>query len=473
MSLTFSMLVTFGSSIYLYGGFSPFVSIGILFVFVIGTSDLIHIFSDSTFSGDINSKTIQSVFQQKYRVCFLTSFTTVIAFASFLFSEMKVLSMLGVSCLVGLISCFLFNFYYLPWYMQRLSSRFDFFKTAKWTTHLLQFSWKINKNRMSWVFVLPFFICLFIIGRVSFNFTQSPLKVFAKDHEYTRGLQLYHAHFSDKIRSSILISHEFDKAIVKSYLLSDHRITSVFDRDDVLNLLTQHHLEDTKSQVQSVLSGYSPPSVNSYQNEKFQRIIFFTSSERLEIVLADLSKFLLSQNLHESTLVQSYEKLRNLFFRLLGFNLFWSLLLSFLIIFSIFQVVYRNIKISLIAIFVNLTPCLITIVFAKLMGFEFNMNLVISLSLLLGLGVDDTIHYLELFARNKMESKATSHAIQLTSYVLVLLFSLLSMSNVTIFQEIAWVLSFGLIVALLYDCFLLPILLERYVTPSLTPNNSI
>jgi predicted RND superfamily exporter protein len=473
LTLIYSMLVTFGCSIYLYGGFSPFVSIGILFVFVIGTSDLIHIFSDPTFSKDINAQSINHVFKQKFKVCFLTSFTTVIAFASFLFSEMKVLRMLGLSCFVGLISCFLFTFYYLPGLMNWLNSRFDQFKSTTWTTHLFKLNLGINKKILYWVFLLPAFLSLFFIGKFNFNFHQSPLKVFSKNHEYTRGLQLYYDHFSENTRSSVLVLRGPETEVVKSYLKGDQRIHSILDGDDVFNILTQHHSPDIKSKIQSALSGYTLPSEHLYQNEKFNRIMFFSSANDLEDVLDDLDKFLVSHQLHETSILQSYEKVRNSFFQLLGQNLFLSLLWTFLLIFATIQVVYRNIKISLIAIFVNITPCLMTIVFAKLMGIEFNMNLVISLSLLLGLGVDDTIHYLESFTRKRVENLATMHAIQLTSYVLILLFSLLSISNVIIFQEIAWVLSFGLAMALLYDCFMLPILLRRYVTPSLTSNNSI
>jgi hypothetical protein len=469
ITLAFSMLVTLGVSIFLYGGFSPFVSIGILFVFVIGTSDLIHVFSHQAFAEPFDESSVSGIFREKLRVCFLTTLTTVMAFSSFLFSDMNVLKMLGVSCFVGLIVCFLFTFYILPHLMVKLHSSAPF---PRWSTHLFQF--KFGNFQKYFKFILMFLsVSLMFVfsGYFKFDFQQSPKKIFDLEHEYTQGINLYHQHFSPEVRSSILYRQGSDKSGLMQYLLADQRVTKILDQDDVFFQLTQNATAEDRLKIKSALESYQHPMQNIYQSDDHQRIMLFTRGDDLEDVLDDLDAYLQRNKLDHFIHIQSFEKLRNQFFKLLGQSLFISLLWTFVLIFLTIQITYKNIKISLIAIFVNVIPCILALIFAKWMGFEFNMNIVISISLLLGLGVDDTIHYLESFCRNKGNTIHTFQAIQMTSYVLILLFLLLSMSNVIIFQDISLVLSFGLIWALLYDCFLLPLLLERFVTPSLKAHN--
>lgn len=94
-------------------------------------------------------------------------------------------------------------------------------------------------------------------------------------------------------------------------------------------------------------------------------------------------------------------------------DLFGSLLCAIVLIFVVISVLFRSIRIGAIAVFPNLVPLVCTYGYIGLRGYDLNAGNVIVFAISLGIGVDDTIHFLARF-REEMRSRDFDSALRRT-----------------------------------------------------------
>ena len=86
-------------------------------------------------------------------------------------------------------------------------------------------------------------------------------------------------------------------------------------------------------------------------------------------------------------------------------DLFTSLFCAAIVIFGVISVLFRSPRIGLIAVLPNLVPLVFTFGYIGLQGYELNAGNVIVFAISLGIGIDDTIHFL---ARYREETRKGS-----------------------------------------------------------------
>jgi predicted RND superfamily exporter protein len=153
----------------------------------------------------------------------------------------------------------------------------------------------------------------------------------------------------------------------------------------------------------------------------------------------------------------------------------WGQLKSFFmalgVIALLMTIVFGNLKTGLIGMIPNVAPALVVGGIMGLANIPLDMITVTCIPMLLGLAVDDTIHFINHsqleFMRTRSYAESTRRvfvsvgtALFLTSAVLILCFSAYLISAMNVFVNMGYLVTAGILAALLADYFITPVLLN-------------
>jgi len=153
-------------------------------------------------------------------------------------------------------------------------------------------------------------------------------------------------------------------------------------------------------------------------------------------------------------------------------DLLSSLALVFAVIFVVFLLLLRDLKLALVALVPNFVPLVFTLATLGLMGADLQTSNIVSFTVAVGLAVDDTIHFIVRYRQERAAGRGTTeamtatfrgagHAILLTSLLLVIGFSVLATSVLTSTRHFGILAAVTMSAALMADLLLLPALLHR------------
>lgn len=157
--------------------------------------------------------------------------------------------------------------------------------------------------------------------------------------------------------------------------------------------------------------------------------------------------------------------------------------LALLTVIAFMAVAFGSVRTGLIAMIPNVVPGFVVAAVMGLFSIPLDVMTVTIVPMLLGLAVNDTIHFINHckleFARtgNYRESvhrsfKTVGKALFLTSVILVLGFGSYLTSPVKVFSHMAWLIAAGVLIAMISDCFITPVLISKLRTfgPETLPN---
>ena len=151
-------------------------------------------------------------------------------------------------------------------------------------------------------------------------------------------------------------------------------------------------------------------------------------------------------------------------------DLFYSLLLAIVIIFGVMTLVFRSLKVGLIAILPNAIPLIMTFGYMGAVSIDLNTTTIIIFAISLGLAVDDTIHFLARFREEQLKRDdvytalvhtyfGAGRAIMLTSVMLLAGLCVLMFSSFKPSSYFAILTAFTILGAVFGDLLILPPLL--------------
>ena len=167
----------------------------------------------------------------------------------------------------------------------------------------------------------------------------------------------------------------------------------------------------------------------------------------------------------------------------MGENLQDSQIRSFLVAFCIILVmmyfVCRNIPLTIISMIPNIFPIMMTMGVMGWFDIPLDVATIMIASVVIGIAVDDTIHYITWYRRNIADGKGNGEALQkafqdvgkpiiITSLVLSCGFLVLIMGTVRPTQTFGALTAFSMVAALLGDLLILPAII-RYFNPLKAP----
>lgn len=153
-------------------------------------------------------------------------------------------------------------------------------------------------------------------------------------------------------------------------------------------------------------------------------------------------------------------------------DLFYSLLAATFVIFVLITLLFRSLRIGLIAAVPNLFPLVITLGYLHLRGYELTAGNTVVFAISLGIAVDDTIHFLARYRDERQNHDAptaiaatlhsSGRAIVLTSVLVVSGLSVLVFSDFVPTRRFAELTAVTMCAALPGDVILLPTLLYAF-----------
>jgi predicted RND superfamily exporter protein len=216
------------------------------------------------------------------------------------------------------------------------------------------------------------------------------------------------------------------------------------------------------------------PYVNIDNNQlRFStRIIDSNQDLRRDALLKKIQEDL-SQNIDPDVATVQLSNLMVLYNNMLQ-SLFHSQItmlgLVLLIVFLMFLILFRSLKLTFIALIVNIVPIAMVFGFMGWLHIPLDIMTITIAAIAMGIGIDDTIHYIHRFQvefetdnRYYLSMHRTNNSIgnamYFTTLVIVIGFSILTLSNLVPTIYFGLLTMFAMIAALLSDLILLPKLL--------------
>jgi predicted RND superfamily exporter protein len=152
-------------------------------------------------------------------------------------------------------------------------------------------------------------------------------------------------------------------------------------------------------------------------------------------------------------------------------TLIYSLSLAIFLVTLVMFIIFRRIKLLWVFILPNILPVILVVGLMGWLGINIDIGVAIAGAIIIGVAVDDTIHFLVKYfdARKRglaMEEtfdevlRYAGKAILFTTIILSVAFSMFAFSTFTPNQNFGIVTAFALVIAFIVDLLLLPALLS-------------
>ena len=418
-----------------------------------------------------------------------TALTTICAFLSLIFSEIKPVIDFGWMMSLGLITSFIITFTLLPTLINLLSTeKINIEGESK--SKITEFLGEISINSRPTIFLITLVVIIFsIVGISRLEVENSFINYFNKNTEIYKGMKLIDEKLGGTTPLDIIIkfpTFEKDKLTIADDEFEDwgeeenHDNRKYwFTKDKIEKIEKVHSYLESNPFVGKVLSFSSILKVAKQLNnnkplETLEMGVFYSkipdtikkevidpyisiedNEARISLRIKDSEK-----NLRRNDLIKKIEYdlknqigLKSNEFKLAGVlilfnNLLQSLFKSQILtlgfvmsgIFAMFLILFRNIKLSLIGVVPNFIAAFFILGIIGLLEIPLDMMTITIAAITIGIAVDNSIHYIyrfkeEFFQNNSYEKtiklchSTVGIAILNTSITIVFGFSILVLSN--------------------------------------------
>ena len=506
---------------------SNFISL----MLILSISMNIHIINNYRINYFNNLK-LEYTIKKMFLPCFYTVLTTIVAFGSLLFSKIKPIMDFGNIMIVALCIILITSFTVLP----LLISFFPTIKKSKVRFSILEkFSYFAitQSSKVIILNIILFFISIF--GIYNLNVENSFINYFKSNTEIYKGMKLIDTELGGTTPLDILIEFNTDEFIInnknesysnKSKNDDDYEVdielefeNDLFEEDYEGTWFTEekiktikkiHKYLESRNEIGKVQSIYSliemANLINKDQLSIFELSVLYKEipeeyKEDLIDPFLSLDKNLVkisarvrdSENIERNQLIIDIQNFINLEtnnikeFKINGLlvlynnmlqSLFDSQIKSFgiilLSIFAMFMILFKSIKLSIIAIIPNIMASFFILGLIGLLKIPLDIMTITIAAITIGIAVDNTIHYIYRIKEKKNDPKMkiidlinkthrnVGFAVLTTSLTISLGFSVLILSNFIPTILFGIFTSLAMIIAMIGVLITLPSLLIRY-----------
>lgn len=462
-------------------GIGPYSSFALMFVTIIATADLIHFFTKFVETKGSIEQTIKAI----KKACFLTSLTTAIGFGALIANENVPVRYFGFYCAAGTFFCFFVTFYIMPIFIRstNLNAKLPQVRVLK-KINLVSFNYKYQ-NKILLFFSLS--TLLFIFYSTKLTIDDNLYKKFIPSHPLSHAVDNFSSGLNFVGSIDIIINTK-DGSILSEKVLNQIKslekeilaepmvshIKSITQLIDNIEVEIKNNNKVSTNSFLNLLYDYG--ALNSFYKKTKNEIrttIFLNSlnSTELEKIISELNAMTHHYDLIDFK-VAGFATIRNYINQNVIRSFMTSFLTSLLLIFAIFLILFRSLKWAIIAMVPNLYPLLLISGLMGIFNITMESNLVILISITIGIAVDDTIHVIvslqkylkEGFSLKDALTKcldSTAPALFRTTLIFVFSFPTFLLSELTLFFQAGIFILLSLLCALLADVLLLPSLLIK------------
>jgi predicted RND superfamily exporter protein len=478
-------------------------------MFVVGMSDVVHILSkylEELRNGATKVDAIKVTFKEVGLATLLTSITTAVGFLTLLTSTVKPMQDFGMYTAIGVFLAYILAFSLLPALMY-LSEKPKIAAIGK--DKKLYWNRKLRRSLL-WVFrhqKLILGVAALVIAGSIYGISRVELNNFLLDdldesHQLKQDFLFFDKEFSGvrpfemSLELRDTSKSVFDQDIllktdsIEAFVYANYGIQYLFSPVAVMKTLN-------KSMREGSIAAYEIPPTNkafkklkkalklirktpvvsmaAVSNNRVQRLsgkVADIGSAKMRKLDAGLDSFMLVNN-YGATFdykLTGTARLIDINNKYLAANMLQGLLIAFLVIALIMGLLYRSLKIILISLVPNMLPLLIVGGMMGYAGIDLKVSTSIIFTIIFGIAVDDTIHFMSKLRLELGKGKSmlyavkrtylsTGKAIVITTLILCGGFLTLIMSDFQGTFYIGLMISVALFFAVIADLTLLPILL--------------
>ena len=429
----------------------------------------------------------------------LTSFTTAVGFATLGLSAIEPIATLGIAITSGAILAFVLTVTIVPAILLTLS---DDYKVAPVKiinlSHIQGYGAFIKRNDKKIIVTFIVLLTLASFGLFHLKVDSNSIKYFAKDTVVRSGADFVEKNLTGSMRYEIIVdsqqkegvkSPKFLESIVvfedalKKHFNNVRFTTSLKDivvrMQKVLNPDANSSLPQDKNLVAQYLLLYSMSLPQGMElNDKMdtqERYLRLTINTNIVDTSKDLAMIAWIKNYFKtktpySADVQGQTAIFAYMQSSVTDTLIVSISMTLLIVTLSMLLIFKNLKMLWLFLIPNIAPIIIVGGVMGLLGISVDIGIAISAAVILGIAVDDTIHFFsKYFESMKVRSFEESidyiishsgNAMILTTLILSLTFALFGVSSFVPNVNFAIVTVSALNIALIFDLVLLPALLS-------------
>ncbi len=429
----------------------------------------------------------------------LTSFTTAVGFATLGLSAIEPIATLGIAITSGAVLAFILTVTIIPAILLMLS---DDYKVAPVKimnlSHIQGYGGFIKRNDKKIVVIFLLLITVTSLGLFYLKVDSNSIKYFAKGTVVRSGADFVEKNLTGSMRYEIIVDSQkkegvkspkflesiaaFEDALTKHY--DNVRFTTslkdiVVRMQKVLNPDANSSLPQNKNLVAQYLLLYSMSLPQGMElndkidtQERYLRLTINTNivDTSKDLAMIEWIKNYFNTNTPYSADVQGQTAIFAYMQSSVTDTLIISISMTLLIVTLSMLLIFKNIKMLWLFLIPNIAPIIIVGGVMGALGISVDIGIAISAAVILGIAVDDTIHFFSKYfesirVRSFEESidyiiSHSGNAMILTTLILSLTFALFGVSSFVPNVNFAIVTVSALNIALLFDLVLLPALLS-------------
>ncbi len=488
---------------------SAFISVPILLTMGVSIGYTVHISRFFTLYFQKTGKRHEAVLyaiQESGRPIIFTAFTTIVALISFAFVEIRPIQWVGISSASCILAVCLLTLFFFPLLLslgkdKKIDQRKSL-KKARFEPVLNRFSiWIVKYEKMIIIlFILSLVFALFGILRLEIDFNAEKMMgtrlQHMKDQMHIGQSEIATSDNMDlvlklpleslKTREILLALDELEKSIQKMPLVK--KTTSLNRLIREFNFLKNkrepesNRIPEKQSTVRGLLLFYerlTPETLRAWVDEEYSTTRIFIelsdfSSKEIAQVISLIEKqvktlfpsdteFFMSGSTFQMAVMNQY----------ITTGLVRSVLTALIMITLLMIIVFKSIKLGLIAMIPNVYPILIVGAIMGYSGIPLEFVTMTVAPMIMGLAVDDTIHLISHIKKDLLKTgdcdvsikctfSTVGTAITETTVILCLSFLVFTVSDVNSIRNMGILSCCGMFTAYLADIFVTPILIRQF-----------
>jgi predicted RND superfamily exporter protein len=471
-----------------------------VFIVAIGIADAVHVYSIWLLhkrEGVDNILAVEQSLKKNFLPIFLTSLTTTIGFATLTISEVIPVFTLGVATASGAILAFIISIIWMPSVLLLLKKEYK-------VEHIKKIEKKksmgygsfIVKNDKKIALVTTVIFVFLTIGIFNVKIDSNTIRYFDKSVEIRQSAEFIMENITGPMAYEIIVDSQEPNGIKNPDFL---KTVELFYKDFQTTYPDVKHLNslmDTIKRFNKVVNNRD--EIPNNQNLIAQYLLLYSLSlpqgmeindkmdikeQKLRITArvnivdtsADLEMINYVSDWWGNTPYRASVQGQTAMFAYMQKDvtntLIYSLSLAIFLVSLIMLLIFKRFKILWVFILPNILPVILVIGLMGWVGITIDIGVAIAGAIIIGVAVDDTIHFLVKYFEARKEGlsmedtfdeilRYAGKAILFSTIILSVAFSLFAFSAFTPNQNFGIVTAFALIIALVIDLLLLPALLS-------------
>ena len=471
-----------------------------VFIVTIGIADAVHIYSlwlMNKKEGLENKEAVAHSLKKNFLPILLTSATTTVGFSTLAISDIVPVATLGIATASGAVLAFVISILWMPAVLLLLKKPIKGANTEKKVFKSYGYGDFIVNNDKKIVIVGTLIVALLGLGLLFVKVDSNTIKYFDKEVEIRKSSEftmdnltgsMSYILIADSGKSDGIKDPAFLRTVEKFY--DDYQLmfpTDVRHVSSLLDTIKRYNkimnekevIPESRELAAQYLLLYSmglPQGMEITDQMDFDqrklRITVLTNivDNTKDMKMINFAKEWWAKTPYAMTLT-GQTAMYAYMAKDVTATLIYSLSLTILIVSIMMLLIFKRLKILWILLLPNLLPVILVIGVMGWLGLTIDMGVAIAGAIIIGVAVDDTIHFLVKYfdARKRGLGMAETFdevlhyagkAILFTTIVLALSFSVFTFSTFTPNQNFGVVTATALIIALIIDLLYLPALLH-------------